>query len=154
MLMTKAHDLIRLAREDAGLTQVQLATAAGIQQPTVSAYESGTKRPRPETLRKILTAARARPSLPLMVYAGDIRSAAATFHLSRVRVFGSAARGDDTELSDIDLLVLPDKKATLFDLGGFTEAVQDITGFRVDVLTEKQASSRFFARVLEEAVPL
>jgi transcriptional regulator with XRE-family HTH domain len=35
--------LIRLAREDVGMTQRELAAAAGVQQPTISAYESGAK---------------------------------------------------------------------------------------------------------------
>jgi hypothetical protein len=150
----KAGELIQLAREDIGMTQAELARAAGMQQPTVSAYESGSKRPRPDTLTRILLAARARPSVPLMVYADEIRSAARDFHLSRVRVFGSSVRGDDTEVSDIDLLVHADDAATLYDLAGFTDAVREITGFEVDVLTESQAESPHFAHIARGAVAL
>ncbi|WP_368859346.1 helix-turn-helix domain-containing protein [Curtobacterium flaccumfaciens] len=38
---------MRAAREDLGLSQTALAAAAGMQQPTISAYESGRKRRTP-----------------------------------------------------------------------------------------------------------
>ncbi|MBT1607151.1 nucleotidyltransferase family protein [Curtobacterium flaccumfaciens] len=42
-------------------------------------------------------------------------------------------RGQDTEHSDIDLLVHLTPAASLFDLGGFAHEVERITGFEVDV---------------------
>ena len=154
MLLEKAGRVIRLAREDATMTQAELADGAGVQQPTISAYESGAKTPRVDTLRKILAAARTRPSSPLMVYAEEIRNAATERGLSNVRVFGSAVRGRDTESSDIDLLVSVSDRSTIFDVAGFVNAVEQITGFDVDVLTDRQVHNPFFAHVLTEAVPL
>ncbi|WIE84130.1 helix-turn-helix transcriptional regulator [Curtobacterium sp. MCPF17_021] len=55
MRVERAAELIRAAREDLGLSQTGLAAAAGMQQPTISAYESGRKRPRPESLRRMPT---------------------------------------------------------------------------------------------------
>jgi len=98
MRIERADELIRLAREDIGMTQSELALAAGMQQPTISAYESGRKRPRPETLLRVLAAARARRSLPLSVYADEIKAAAKQFNLAQVRVFGSAVRGEAVAL--------------------------------------------------------
>lgn len=154
MRTDKAAELIRSAREDLGMSQSDLARAAGVQQPTISAYESGRKLPRAESLERLLTAARMRPSIPLSLYADTIRSAAAQFHLTDVRVFGSAVRGEDDEHSDIDLLVTLEPEASLFDLGGFADAVEDITGFTVDVLTDGQIVDEHFAHVREQAVPL
>ncbi|WP_263089454.1 helix-turn-helix domain-containing protein [Curtobacterium sp. RIT-PI-V] len=154
MRIERAAELIRAAREDLGLSQTSLAAAAGMQQPTISAYESGRKQPRPESLRRILSAAHTRPSIPLTVYADAILEEAKRFHLENVRVFGSAVRGQDTERSDIDLLVHLTPATSLFDLGGFAHEVEAITGFDVDILTDDLEDDAHFAHVLEEAVPL
>ncbi|PZE75452.1 nucleotidyltransferase domain-containing protein [Curtobacterium sp. MCBD17_019] len=154
MRTDRAADLISAARADIGMSQSALACAAGMQQPTISAYESGRKRPRAQSLERILTAAHTRPSIPLAVYAEDIRHEADRFHLRDVRVFGSAVRGEDTEQSDIDLLVTLGPGATLFDLGGFADAVEQMTGFAVDVLTDAQVQDPFFRHVQDEAVRL
>ncbi|PYY35479.1 MULTISPECIES: nucleotidyltransferase domain-containing protein [unclassified Curtobacterium] len=154
MRLDHAADLIRLAREDIGMTQTALARAAGMQQPTISAYEAGRKQPRAESFERIMAAAQTRPSIPLTVYADEIRSAASQHRLRDVRVFGSAVRGTDTASSDIDLLVTTEEGADLFDLGGFVSVVEDITGFPVDVLTEEQLDDEHFAHVRDDAVPL
>lgn len=54
--MTPAR-LIRAARHRAGLTQRQLATMAGVPQPTVARIESGAVSPRADTLVRLLSAA-------------------------------------------------------------------------------------------------
>lgn len=154
MLLDRSAELIRAAREDIGMSQRDLARAAGMQQPTISAYENGRKRPRTESLERVLAAAKMRPSIPLALRADEIRAAATRFNLANVRVFGSAVHGADTELSDIDLLVSLGPGATLFDLGGFAHAVEQVTGFTVDLLTDDQAEDEHFAHVLEEAVPM
>lgn len=154
MRVERAADLIRAARTDVGMSQTSLAAAAGMQQPTISAYESGRKRPRPESLERIMAAARTRPSIPLAVYADEILTEAKRFHLENVRVFGSAVRGQDTEDSDIDLLVSLTPTASLFDLGGFAHEVEAITGFEVDILTDDLGDDEHFRHVLDEAVPL
>lgn len=154
MLLDRSAELIRSAREDIGMSQRDLARAAGMQQPTISAYESGRKHPRAESLERVLSAAKMRPSIPLALLADQIRASATRFNLSNVRVFGSAVRGEDTEHSDIDLLVSLGPGATLFDLGGFADAVEQATGFPVDLLTDDEAEDEHFAHVLEQAVPL
>ena len=55
-----AGDAIRRARLRAGLTQHALAARAGTSQATISAYESGRKRPSVETLDRLLAATGAR----------------------------------------------------------------------------------------------
>jgi transcriptional regulator with XRE-family HTH domain len=49
--------MIRVTRRKAGLTQRQLAAAAGVPQPTVARIESGTVSPRADTLARLLAAA-------------------------------------------------------------------------------------------------
>ena len=72
----------------------------------------------------------------------------------RVRVFGSVARGDNTRVSDVDLLVTPSPGCSLFDLGGRVEDLQDLLGCRVDLVVEDGLKPRLRERVLREAVPL
>jgi uncharacterized protein len=71
-----------------------------------------------------------------------------------VRVFGSVARGDADEQSDLDLLVDMEAGRSLFDLGGLLVDLEELLGCSVDVVTEKGLRERIRSRVLQEAVPL
>jgi predicted nucleotidyltransferase len=71
-----------------------------------------------------------------------------------VRVFGSIARGEATERSDIDLLVELRPERSLMDLGGLLMDLQASIGVRVDVATERMLRPEARRRVLAEAVPL
>ena len=84
----------------------------------------------------------------------EIRALAERRGITDVRVFGSMARGDANEASDVDLLVtLPPGKSGLA-LGGLLVDVQDLLGRRVDVLTEPALHPMLRLRVLLEAIPL
>jgi hypothetical protein len=74
--------------------------------------------------------------------------------LGEVRVFGSVARGDAVDASDVDLLVVPGPDTMLFDLSGFALEVEEIVGRRVDVATPRGLNARIRDRVLAEAVAL
>ncbi len=79
----------------------------------------------------------------------------ATRHGARhVRIFGSVARDDADEKSDVDFLVDMEKGRSLLDLGGLLMDLQTLLGRRVDVVTEKGLRERIRSRVLREAVPL
>jgi transcriptional regulator with XRE-family HTH domain len=56
-------DPIRALRHAAGLTQAELAKAAGTSQPTVAAYEGGRKSPTLGTLRRLAEAVRLEASV-------------------------------------------------------------------------------------------
>ena len=73
---------------------------------------------------------------------------------SRVRVFGSVARGDATEASDIDFLVDLEPDRNLLDLGGLLMDLQDLLQRDVDVVTERGLRPRVAQRVLADAVEL
>ena len=73
---------------------------------------------------------------------------------SRVRVFGSVARGDTTEASDIDFLVDLEPDRNLLDLGGLLMDLQDLLQRHVDVVTERGLRPRVATRVLADAVEL
>jgi hypothetical protein len=71
-----------------------------------------------------------------------------------VRIFGSVARGEADEKSDLDVLVDLDDGRSMLDLGGLLMDLQDLLGCRVDVVTERGLRERMKDRVLAEAVEL
>ena len=71
-----------------------------------------------------------------------------------LRVFGSVLHGDDTDTSDLDLLVDPLPGATLLDLGALQIELEESLGISVDVLTPGDLPKKFRNQVLSEAVPV
>lgn len=71
-----------------------------------------------------------------------------------VRVFGSLARGEGNEGSDLDLLVKLGEGRSLLDLVGLKQDLEDLLSRPVDVVTERGLSPYLRERVLSEAVPL
>ena len=84
----------------------------------------------------------------------EILRIAANHGAYNVRVFGSVARGEADEQSDIDLLVNMEKGRSLFDLGGLLADLEDLLGCNVDVVTEDGLRDRIRNRVLKEAIAL
>ncbi len=150
-----AAALVRRAREDAGLSQRALAERAGLRQPNLAAIESGTREPSAELLRRILTAARLRPSIPLEVFAERLRAMGGARGLRNIRVFGSTVRGTDNERSDVDLLVAADDGIDYLALAAFRGEAQDLLGFAVDVVVDGGADDdHVLTAIRAEAVPL
>lgn len=72
-----------------------------------------------------------------------------------VRVFGSVARGEADDASDVDLLVRFAPGRSLLDQGGLLMALRALLGPRVDLLSEGAlGDDRFGRQVRREAVPL
>lgn len=69
-----------------------------------------------------------------------------------VKLFGSTARGDAVELSDLDFVVELEPGRSLLDLGGLQSHLEQLLGCAVDVVTAKGLRERIRARVLAEAV--
>ena len=84
----------------------------------------------------------------------DILRLATQYGASNVRVFGSVARGEADEQSDIDLLVDLEQGRSLFDLAGLLVDLEDLLGCNVDVVPEDSLRERIRGRVLKEAVTL
>jgi predicted nucleotidyltransferase len=71
-----------------------------------------------------------------------------------IRIFGSVARGDAHETSDVDLIVRFDPERSLLDHGGLVMDLQDLLAVKVDVIDDEGMRERFRAHVMREAVPL
>jgi uncharacterized protein len=75
-------------------------------------------------------------------------------HLARPRVFGSVARGEASEQSDVDILVDALPGATLLDIGGLLIDLEELLQARVDLMTPGDFPPNVRAEVLNEAEPL
>jgi len=71
-----------------------------------------------------------------------------------VRVFGSVARGDANDESDLDLVVRFDSGRSLLDHAALIADLEDLLGVRVDVIDADGMRPRFRAVVEREALPL
>ncbi len=144
--------LLREARHRAGLSQAEVGRRAGVTQSVVSAYESGARQPALATLTRLVeavglhldvavrepervTAARNdAASKQLFRHRHGVRTIAARYGLSNVRVFGSVARGEDTPGSDIDLLVDVAPGVGLLGLARCERDLEALLGVPVDLV--------------------
>lgn len=71
-----------------------------------------------------------------------------------LRVFGSAARGEDTPDSDLDFLVRMERGRSLVDLVALREELAAALDRPVDVVSERGIYPYLRERILREAIPL
>lgn len=84
----------------------------------------------------------------------DIYAIARRYGASDVRLFGSVARGDATETSDVDFLVRFEPGRSLFDQGGLLMDLRELLGVNVDVISEGALHGEFGQILRAEAVPI
>ena len=84
----------------------------------------------------------------------EILRLAARYGVERMRIFGSLARGQATQNSDIDFLVAFRRGKTLLDLVGFKQDLEQLLGRKVDVVSEGGVSPYLHNRIFDEAVSL
>jgi len=95
-----------------------------------------------------------RPSVAIRANADRIRAIIARYPVHNARIFGSAARGDDLEGSDLDLLVEPTDETTLYDLAGLKLELEALLGVGVDIATPRALRAGLAARIAEDLRPL
>jgi uncharacterized protein len=171
--MTTSGELLRAAREGAGLSQTELARRSGVAQSMVSSYEAGKRQPALATLSKLIEATghtlalslqrsdpsvRGLPDSPLgrklRQHRQALLGAVADASGANLRVFGSVARGQDTPDSDVDLLVDLPEGTGLFDLLALEGQLSRILHVEVDLSPPNSLKPRVRAVAEAEAVPL
>ena len=95
-----------------------------------------------------------KPSQALEMHRAAIRRVVESHRAANARVFGSVLLGQDTDSSDLDLMVDPTPDTTLFDIGAMRHELGQLLGVPVDVLTPNALPDRFRARVLAQARPV
>jgi uncharacterized protein len=95
-----------------------------------------------------------KPSEALRSHRDRIRRIVEAHSARNARVFGSVLQGNDTESSDLDVLVDPLPGATLLDLGAIQVELEEVLGVSVDLLTPDDLPAKYRARVLKDAVPI
>jgi predicted nucleotidyltransferase len=86
----------------------------------------------------------------------DLEDICSKYQVIYLGVFGSMARGDQNEGSDVDLLVKfsPENRSGLFALSAMRDELQGVLGRKVDLLTEGFLSKYFRDEVLSQTKTL
>jgi predicted nucleotidyltransferase len=84
----------------------------------------------------------------------EILRIAARHGAKNVRIFGSVARGEADDKSDVDFLVEMDEKTSLMDHAALQVELEELLGRKVDVAPEDCIRPKMKDRVLKEAIPL
>jgi uncharacterized protein len=95
-----------------------------------------------------------KPSDVIAARRDKILAIAAAYGASNLRVFGSVAKGEDKEGSDLDLLVDVQPGTSLFQFAGLQLDIEGALGMKVDLCTESQLHPKLKSRILSEARPL
>lgn len=76
------------------------------------------------------------------------------YHISKVYLFGSFARGDYNELSDVDLRIEKGGLKGMFALCGFYTEVEEALKMKVDILTTGSLEDNFLKEIGKDEVML
>ena len=92
-----------------------------------------------------------RPSEVLPIHRETIRRLVIEAGMRNPRVFGSVARIEDTEDSDLDILIDAAPRTTLLTMERLESQLRELTGIKIDLRTAEEIHPRFRERVLSEA---
>jgi len=95
-----------------------------------------------------------RPSEALARHRDEVLAILARYPVSNPRVFGSTARGEDREGSDLDILVEAGPRLSLFDIAKLEMDLESLLSTRVDVRTPGDLSDSAARRVAQDACAL
>ena len=84
----------------------------------------------------------------------EILRLAQQYGASNVRVFGSVARDQAGQGSDVDLLVTVRDQVSVFELVGLWLDLKDLLGCEVSLITDGIPDRRFLRRIMSDAVTL
>ena len=95
-----------------------------------------------------------RPSAVLEQQRDTIRSLVLQAGMVNPRVFGSVARGEDEDGSDLDLLIDPAPHTSLLKMAALEAELAEATGIKIDLRTPDEIHPRYRNKVLAEAASL
>lgn len=74
------------------------------------------------------------------------------FHVKEIGIFGSSVRGEDTERSDIDILVEFQRPIGFFKFLELEEYLEEIIERKIDLVSKKALKPRIGKYILEEVI--
>jgi predicted nucleotidyltransferase len=95
-----------------------------------------------------------KPSLAFEAHRADIRRIVEANRGLNPRVFGSVLHGNDTEESDLDILIDAAPRFTLFDLARIALEIEQLINKKVDLGTPDDLPAKFRPQVVAEARPI
>ncbi len=95
-----------------------------------------------------------RPSDVLEQQRNTIRTLVLQAGMANPRVFGSVARGEDEDGSDLDLLIDPAPHTSLLKMAALEAELAAATGIKIDLRTPEEIHPRYRNKVLAEAASM
>ncbi|HED19200.1 MAG TPA: nucleotidyltransferase [Gammaproteobacteria bacterium] len=92
-----------------------------------------------------------KPSIAYQRHREAIQQIVERHHAKNPRIFGSVLHGQDTEESDLDIIIDTTEETSLFDVGAIRTELTRLLGVEVDVLTPGALPDRWKMEVLSEA---
>ena len=91
-------------------------------------------------------------------YSPQLKRLALKYGIKNLYVFGSVARGENKEKSDVDFLVEMEADSSLFGVGGFSYEAEKLLGVRVDVVPRcvlpQTRDRKFVTNIERDAISL
>jgi hypothetical protein len=95
-----------------------------------------------------------RPSASIAENRDRVREILERFRMGNPRIFGSAARGEDADGSDLDILVEAPPETTLYDLAQVELELESVLGCKVEVATKGFLAPDVAENVKPDLIPL
>jgi len=93
-------------------------------------------------------------ALTIQEIKNKITDVARQYGISKAYLFGSCARGEALDTSDIDICIEKGKLRTLFELSGFYQDLEEALGYKVDLVTTTSLSGDFKKQIEKEMVQI
>ncbi|MDP4199469.1 MAG: nucleotidyltransferase family protein [Bacteroidota bacterium] len=93
-------------------------------------------------------------SARILEHRDEILALAAKHGAENVRIFGSVARGNESDASDLDLLVRYGAKRSPFFPGGLKADLEKLLACEIDIVTENALHHLIRDQILAESRPL
>ncbi len=95
-----------------------------------------------------------RPSEALAAHREAALAIIAKYPVSNPRIFGSVARGEDVEGSDLDIIVHPENSATYFDLARLALELEALLKCKIDLGEDIAVKEYVRKKIFSDARPL
>jgi predicted nucleotidyltransferase len=95
-----------------------------------------------------------RPSISVAKHGDQVRKILEGFRMRNPQLFGSVARGDDTENSDLDILVEVPPGTTFYDLARAELELEAVLGCKVEVLTKDSLAPDIAEKAEADLAPI